>query len=102
MPDSAWLEWLLLIGFSAPLAHGFGHMGHFRAGGIAFGGKLLMLGLAAIVVFVLAAMAAPLIGDWIRKHVDLPDYTRTAGWGAFLIIGFVLLLVLIFALARAL
>ena len=102
MPDLSQLEGILRFGFSASLAHGFGHMGHFHAGGVAFVGKLLMLALGVVVVFVLAAMAAPLMGDWIRKHVDLPDYTGTAGWGAFLIIGFLVLLAFIFALARML
>jgi len=100
MLDNACWEWILRIGFSASLAHGFGHMRHIHGAGVMFGAKLLILGLVVTVVFVLAAMAAPLVSDWIRKHYDLPDYTGTAGWGAFLIIGFVLVLVAVFVLAR--
>ena len=102
MPDISRLEGITRINASGALARGLGHMAHLRGLGVAFGGRLLILGLAATFLFVLAAMAAPFVSDWVRQRFDVPDVTGTAGWGAFLIIGFVLVLVLVFGLARVL
>jgi hypothetical protein len=96
------LSSFLRIDASTRLMRGFGNTGgHMhRASGIEFAGKLVALGLGAIVVFVICTMAAPSVSKWVRQRYDVPDVTQSPGWGVFLIVAFVLALGLILVLAR--
>jgi hypothetical protein len=71
-----------------------------RGAGIEFGGRLLLLGVAAIVLFVLAAMAAPSISAQVDKYYKMPKVSGSAAWGVVHIVVFVLAIMLLLALAR--
>ncbi len=96
MPDISQFEWIFRTGPSAHLVRGFGHVGGhmFRGGGIILGGKLLAIGLAAVVTLTLAAMATLSASDWMKKQAGGADYSRAAGWVVFLVVALVLGLVL--------
>jgi len=97
LPMKSPVEGLFRLDVSASVARGFHSGGHWsRAAGVMFGGKLLMLGLGAMVVFALATMAMLSASDWTRRRYKTTDYSRAAGIGVFVVV----LLVLGFALAR--
>lgn len=63
---------------------------HFAAGrhgaGYAFGGRLLAMGLAAILCFGLAAMASLTVSDWVQNRYASSELSRAAGVLSFMII----------------
>jgi hypothetical protein len=92
------LEQIFRMNLSTGLVNG-SHSGSryfHRGAGVAFGGKLLMLGLGATFAIALAIMAMRSASEWTRTQYGRPDYSHAAGIGAFLVV----LLVLGFAMAR--
>ncbi|MGD0189807.1 MAG: hypothetical protein ABSD74_03595 [Rhizomicrobium sp.] len=82
------LQSMLTIGFLDHMGGGLGHMsGHFhKAGGIIFGGKLLIFGMVIIAACALGAMASLSGSDWVTNQTRRASYGRAAGWAIFLVV----------------
>ena len=102
MPYAPLLKWITWIGPSSRLAAVYGHAGGrmHRGAGVLFVGKLMIIAVVVIVLFVFGAMAAPGISAWAKKRYNLPDYSHSAAMGVFHIVAFVLAIALLAALAR--
>jgi hypothetical protein len=89
------LMWLR-IEASARFGGGYGHLGgHMRRGaGLIIGGKLMIIGLVAIVACVLAGIASLSASEWLTKRYGQADYTRIAGWIIFVVAAISVILVL--------
>lgn len=64
---------------------GFGHF-HRAGRGFAFGGRLLEVGLAAILCLGLAAMSNLAVADWAEKRGSSPELSRIAGILTFMVV----------------
>ena len=96
------LRRIVWIDPSSRLMNGYGQLGgHMHhGGGVAFVGKLMALGLGAIVLLVFISLAMPSITRWLSGRYRRRDFDRRAGSGALVVVGVVVAFGLLLALAH--